>query len=213
MVLLSPAEPAKQLATQSESYDNNTCARHADTLFVQKEKHDLGRRRLQKNGHLYKENGWWRLRWREDVIGPDGEAARHRRSATLGPCEGPAGLTEKKAQRIAWDEYLSRVNQQELMPQSLMKVSDFIERRFNPEYVLALKLGGQVHYRVWLVHVVATLGAMSLREVRHEHVQRMCLGLLQKTYSLGKDRVRQVKDPKDREAHRGGRKAQARDAL
>lgn len=154
----------------------------------------MGRRRLQKDGHLYKENGWWRLRWREDMIGPDGSLKRVRRSATLGACDGPGALTERKAKRRAWDDHLSRVNQNELMPQSLMKVKDFVERRFGPEYVLALKPGGQVHYRVQLAHVVENLGGMSLRDVKHEHVQRLCLGLLQRTYMIGKDRVRKVRD-------------------
>jgi integrase len=40
------------------------------------------------------------------------------------------------------------------------------------------------------------LGEVSLRDVKHQHVQQMCLGLLQKTYTVGKDHKRNVrKDP------------------
>src|SRR5580658_283552 len=53
-------------------------------------------RRLQKNGHLYKRSAWWRLRWREDVIGEDGQIKRLRPVAVIGRCEGPDVLTERK---------------------------------------------------------------------------------------------------------------------
>jgi hypothetical protein len=72
-------------------------------------------RRLQKNGHLYKRSGWWRLRWREDVIGEDGQIKRLRPVAVIGRCEGPDVLTERKAQRIAWDTVLSKVNQNDVV--------------------------------------------------------------------------------------------------
>src|SRR5438128_1155651 len=39
----------------------------ADSLSVfDKQKDDMARRRLQQNGDLYKQGGWWKLRWRED---------------------------------------------------------------------------------------------------------------------------------------------------
>jgi len=108
-------------------------------LFEQGEQDDMARRRLQKSGYLYKENGWWRLRWREDVIREDGQVKRSRPTAVIGRCEGPGALTFRKARHAAWDQVLSKVNQTEITPQSLMKVKDFIERRFLPEHVLALK--------------------------------------------------------------------------
>lgn len=148
---------------------------------------NMARRRLQKEGHLYKDGGWWRLPWREDVIGDSGLPERRRMSTVIDRCEGAGALTERQAKRKAWDLVLSKVNQRELIPQSLTKLADFVEMQFKPEYVLALKLGSQVHYRVQLTHVVAELGGVSLREVKHEHVQRPCLGLLAKTYQLGKD--------------------------
>jgi hypothetical protein len=82
------------------------------------------------------------------------------------------------------------VNRLDVVPGSLMLVKDFIERRFKPECVLPLKRGGQVHYEVELKHVIAGLGEMPLREVKHEHVQHMCLEILGRTYTVGKDRAR-----------------------
>jgi integrase len=104
-------------------------------------------------------------------------------------------LTERQAKRRA-DERLREVNRLDVVPGSLMLTKDFIDRRFKPECVLPLKRGGQVHYEVELKHVIAALGEMPLRSVLHEHVQRMCLNLLNQTYTVGKDRVRKVKDRK-----------------
>ena len=169
---------------------------HVGNLFLHKEEQDMARRRLQKHGHLYKENGWWRLRWREDVVGDDGKVKRARPSTIIGRCDGPGALTYRQADRLAWDMVLSKVNQAELVPQSLMKLKDFVERRFNPEYKLALKIGGREHYGTQLAHLLAELGDLALRDVQHEQVQKMCLDLLRKTYTIGKDRVRKAgKDP------------------
>jgi len=164
-------------------------------IILHKEEPDMARRRLQKNGHLYKENGWWKLRWREDVVAADGTVRRARMSTVIARCEGPGALTQRKAQREAYDRVLSKVNQAELVPQSLMKLKDFVEKRFTPEHVLSLKPGGQVHYRVNLPHVIKDLGELSLREVKPHHVQQLCLALLNKTYTVGKDRQRRIKDP------------------
>ena len=156
----------------------------------------MSRRRLQSKGHLFKQNGWWRLRWREDVIAPDGTIKRSRPNVMLARCEGPDALNERQARRKAYDEHLSKVNRLELLPQSMMKVKDFVERRFVPEYVPALKVGGVVHYESWLRHVNASLGHLPLRDVKHEHVQRACLALLETTYPIGKDREIEIRDPK-----------------
>ena len=33
---------------------------------------DMARKRLQQKGDLYKQGGWWKLRWREDQRKADG---------------------------------------------------------------------------------------------------------------------------------------------
>ena len=153
----------------------------------------MARRRFQRTGILQRDGNWWRLRFWEDVSDGEGGTFRRRGSDTVGPCRGPDAITEKEAKRRAADR-LKEVNRLDVIPGSLMLVRDFIERRFKPEYVPSLKRGGQDHYAVELKHVVAALGEMPLREVKHQHVQRMCLDLLEKTYTVGKDRIRKIKD-------------------
>jgi len=153
----------------------------------------MARRRFQRTGSLQKDGNWWRLRFWEDVSDGDGGILRRRGSYTVGPCRGPDAITEKEAKRRAAD-HLKEVNRMDIVPGSLMLVRDFVERRFKVEYVVPLKRGGQDHYEVELKHVVAALGEMPLRDVKHQHVQRMCLDLLKRTYTVGKDRVRKIKD-------------------
>ena len=155
----------------------------------------MARRRFQRTGSLQKDGNWWRLRFWEDVPDGEGGTSRRRGSHTVGPCRGPDAITEKEAKRRA-EERLKEVNRLDVVPGSLMLVKDFIDRRFMPEYVASMKRGGQDHYEVELKHVLAAIGELPLREVKHEHVQRMCLDLLKKTYTVGKDRVRQIKDRK-----------------
>jgi hypothetical protein len=72
------------------------------SLIVSVTGDDMARRRLQQNGDLYQQGGWWKLRWREDQI--DGRGKQKRgwsRPVWIGPAEGPQRLTEKQARRIS----------------------------------------------------------------------------------------------------------------
>lgn len=71
---------------------------------------DMARRRLQQRGDLYKQAGWWKLRWRVDAIDAEGRLKRiWSRPVTIGPAmkmDGMPALTEKEAKRSAWDNHL-----------------------------------------------------------------------------------------------------------
>ena len=73
---------------------------------------DMARRRLQQKGDLYQQGGWWKLRWREDQIDSDGKLRRSwSRPVCIGQAEGHNRLTQKEARRLAWDNFLSRLDQ------------------------------------------------------------------------------------------------------
>lgn len=148
----------------------------------------MGRRRFQRTGTLKKEGNWWRLRYYEH--GPEGTKPTKRNEA-LGPCRGPDEITEKEAKSLAAAK-LREANLRSAMPGSAMLLKDFIIRHFEPEYLPTLKRGGRIHYRVNLAHLVAALGNRPMRDIKQEHIQRMCLGLLSRTYAIGKgDKARQ----------------------
>jgi integrase len=166
---------------------------------------DMARRRLQKNGDLYQQGGWWKLRWKEDQIDSRGNLKRGwSRPVWIGPALGPQRLTEKQAQRIAWDNFLSRIDQNTRVPQSIITVAEFVEAKFLPEHVTMKKKAGKIHYRAMLKHVIAPerveamfqidaaraektmksvprwpyLGDLRLRDVKQEDVQRLVSAIL-----------------------------------
>jgi hypothetical protein len=116
-------------------------------MYTAPEAEDMARRRLQQKGDLYVQGGWWKLRWKEDQRLADG-AVRYgwSKPVWIGPANGRGSLTEKQAQRIAWDNFLSRLDQNMRTPQSVATVGEFVERRFRPEHIVMLKPGGRVHY-------------------------------------------------------------------
>lgn len=170
----------------------------------------MARRRLQQKGDLYKQGGWWKLRWREDQRKADGSIQyAWSRPVWIGPAEGRGKLSEKQAQRISWDQFLSHLDQNMRTPQSIMTVEEFVERRFIPEHVALKKTAGRVHYGSMLPHVLNGIpekrmsfkgtkrgeslpevrrrfgiGQMRLRDVSLEDVQRLVSEAIQRGYSV-----------------------------
>jgi integrase len=96
---------------------------------------EMARRRGQRKGHLRVHNGSWLLTYRVY----DQSGVGHRETVTIGPGDGPGRLTEKQAERFAWDHYLSKVDQFSQQPRSLMSIGEFWEKHFKPGASLRLK--------------------------------------------------------------------------
>jgi len=54
--------------SQNHSLPSKEAATHRPILGGD----EMARLRLQQKGDLYKQGGWWKLRWREDQIRADG---------------------------------------------------------------------------------------------------------------------------------------------
>jgi len=173
------------------------------------ESEDMARRRLQQKGNLYIQAGYWKLRWREDQMLPDGSTRYGwSKPVVIGPAEGPLKLTEKQARRFGWDNFLSRLDQNMRTPQSIVTVAEFVDRKFVPERVAMLKKAGRVHYDTMLRLAIGGipeklpsfkgvkrgerapevprrcgLGTLRLRDVRHEDVQRLIGEAILRGYS------------------------------
>ena len=146
---------------------------------------DMARRRLQKSGDLYQQGGWWKLRWREDQIDSQNQVVRGwSKPAWIGPSDGPGHLTKKQAERIAWENFLSRLDQNNRVPQSIMTVQQFVDRKFLPKHVALLKKSGRIHYDTVLKHIMPTLGTMRLRDVSSDNLQGIAAATLREGYSV-----------------------------
>ena len=151
----------------------------------------MSRRRLQQKGDLYQQGGWWKLRWREDQRLADG-TLRYGKSKPvwIGPAAGQGRLTEKQAQRIAWDNFLSRLDQNMRTPQSVMTVREFVERKFKPEHVAMLKPAGRVHYESMLKFVLD--GVPEKKIIERRNGKRGEPVAVKRLHGIGRTRLRDV---------------------
>jgi hypothetical protein len=78
---------------------------------------NMARRRLQQKGDLFQRGGYWMLRWHEDQTTAAGKYKRGwSKAVCIAPCDGPGAFTEKEARRIAWDNFLSKLDQNNRTP-------------------------------------------------------------------------------------------------
>jgi integrase len=172
---------------------------------------DMARKRLQQKGDLYKQGGWWKLRWREDQRDLTGDVKyAWSKPVIIGPCTGPKAFTKPEARRISWENFLSRLDQNMRTPQSVMTVAEFVERCFTPEHVqVILKPAGRKHYESMLpwalggvpvkrrsfkgskkgqelpeIPRVCGLGKMRLRDVEYSDVQKLVSEAIRRGYSV-----------------------------
>src|SRR5437867_11076967 len=86
----------------------------------------MARRRYQ-NGCLFKRGKNWVLRYREDMLNPDGSVRRAHRSIVLGPLE-----TKKEARRMA-GTYLAQFNDGTRRAETAITLEDFWHGYFATE--------------------------------------------------------------------------------
>lgn len=124
------------------------------------------------------------LRWRIDVLTPDNQVKRQwSKAVSIGPAVkgfGMKPLTKTEANRAAWENHLSKLDQNNRTPLSMMTVEQFVETKFQPGHVDLLKPAGRSHYKYMLPHALAAIGKMRLCDVRKEHVQYAINGILKK---------------------------------
>jgi integrase len=134
------------------------------------------RKRLQ-DPDPYIDGNWWRVRWWQDVIGPDGQLTRKRHSAVVGPATGPERLGKKEAKEKCRTDILTHVNAATKSPASIMSLRQFYVQKFEPDIVgpidqpWGLKYAGKKHYAYCMKHILPALGDMALREINREVLQ------------------------------------------
>lgn len=144
----------------------------------------MARRRLQQQGNLYEQGGWWKLRWREDVKLDTGDVDRRwSKPAWIGPATGKKKLTETQARRMAWENFLCKLDQNNIVPKSIITLQEFVEDHFTPEHVALKKPASRLYYASLLdKHIVPAFGNFRLRDVTGAHVQRFVTAKLAERY-------------------------------
>lgn len=110
----------------------------------------------------------WIARWREDVLKPDGTLGRVRRAEVLGPV---AQLSKRDALNLL-DAKLKPINQGRHIPQSVLTLSEFVQRLWEPTIVPLLKPTSARYYGIQLrCHITPHLGKHRLCDLTRGEVQ------------------------------------------
>ena len=120
----------------------------------------------------------WVLRFREDVILPDGQIARVNRSEILGPlAEIP---TRRIAQRLA-ESRLRAVNQGVYRPRTTLTLREFVENQWKANLFPTFKLSTRRGYAQLLrKYLLPFFGESKLTEISRQMVQAFVAQLAQR---------------------------------
>lgn len=125
----------------------------------------MARRRYQK-GCVFKRGRNWVLRYREDILNPDGRIGRAQRSIVLGPLDG------KKAAWRAAENHLGGINTGQGRPQAAISFEDFWRRYFEREILPNRKYSTQQVYRYLAAkHLLPYFGRQRLCDISRLDVQ------------------------------------------
>lgn len=139
----------------------------------------MARRRFQR-GCIVTRGSMRLLRYREDVLGPNGQFRRRHRAVVLGPAEE---LTLREAQRLA-EQILRPINAGCWRPQSMLTLRAFHSQHYEPDVLPNLKRSTQSSYRANLnQHILPALGDQRLLELSRGDVQRFVTALAGKGLS------------------------------
>lgn len=145
----------------------------------------MNRYRPIQTGHVFARSGAWYLQYRTDERADDGTISRRKRTVYLCACRLEDGreITKREAERIAYEQHLTKENAAAPRPATLATVEEFWRQRFEPEHVATLKKAGRRHYGYCRTKVIAALGAVALRDVEHGHVQALITEAIQQGLS------------------------------
>ncbi len=120
------------------------------------------------------------LRWREDVVKPDGTIERVQHAETIGFV---SQIKKQQALEILQTR-VSAVSQQHLRPRVTMTLSEFVRTEWKPNAPLELKKSSMRIYSYQLEkHILPTLGELPLRDFGIAQTKACLSNLKQKGYA------------------------------
>src|SRR5713101_4721275 len=120
------------------------------------------------------------LRWREDVVKPDGTIGRIQRAETI-------GFVSQMKRHQALEILQARVDsvgQQRRQPKVTITLSEFVRAEWKPNAALALKKSSMRIYGYQLEkYIFPALGSVPLRDIHRAHIEACLSGLKQKAHA------------------------------
>ena len=148
----------------------------------------MARRRGQRSGELWESGGSWLLRYYVDGTEFDesGKLKRERVTVTVARSKGPGAVKLKRdARKIAWEEYLSKLDQAHMRPSSAKTFLEFVNQRYRPDVITTAMKPTTRDFAESILrrHVLPFLGSTPLREITPAHVQAVANSAIKKGLS------------------------------
>src|SRR5229473_1075552 len=119
----------------------------------------------------------WVVRWRENVLQPDGSVRRVQRAETLGPV---SKITRQQARAFLQDKAVT-INLSQRRPRAFISLEEFVRAEWRPNAALALKKSTVKYYGFQLDrHIIPALGNCSLYEISRAQIEAVLSDLRQK---------------------------------
>jgi integrase len=124
----------------------------------------------------------WVVRWRENVLQPDGSVKRIQRAETLGPV---SKITRQQARAFLQDK-AATINLCQRRPRATISLEEFIRAEWRPNVALALKKSTVKYYGFQLDrHIIPALGKCSLYDISRAQIEAVLSDLRQKGHASG----------------------------
>jgi integrase len=146
----------------------------------------------RQEGYLFKDAGYWYVRFYQGEVGADGRIKRRQRAVRL--AEVCKDYRSKESVRLLRDElfYKLQLNSPRYNPVSTMTISRFVTQHFFASHVPKLKPSVRAPYECnWRLHLQPLCGQMRLRDFRTSEGQAVIDELAK--HKLGRNAVRRCK--------------------
>ncbi len=172
----------------------------------------MNRGSLPIPSQIYKDSGFPNLGYCEEPIEDESPASsmRERIRNWIGHANSPTPLGNMEVQRTSSKSNRPRLREDEVAPQSEIKLASFVESYFVPGHVKVKRLAGRVYYQAILKHVLLPeevdrifqsdgdksknklkgvldwpyLGDLRLQDCGPEHVERLISAAVTRGYSV-----------------------------
>lgn len=130
--------------------------------------YDAGmRHRGSQDGSVRQKNGRWYGIFRAETPTLHGQTEWKRHEVRLD------ATTKRAAQKELREKWVAKANTLASMPDGSCTLEEFVDVRFRPDHIAALRQGGQIHYKTQLNHILPSLGGVRLCDLTPPRVQSL----------------------------------------
>jgi integrase len=127
------------------------------------------RRRREQKGSVYRERGFWYLRYYDDRV-IDGQVQRKRLAKQLANC---AEMNRTKARDEA-KRFLGTINKSQLKPETAVTLGAFVDNVYFPHVEQHLRPSTiSTYHNIWENQLKPYCARLWMREIRTSHVQKV----------------------------------------